>query len=277
MPRRQLIALAAGLLLLAAWEWSGADLALSAWAGGAAGFPLRQHVLLRAVLHDGGRLLALVVLALLVADAAHPLVAGPTRSERRLGLLLVVVAAVAVPALKRYSATSCPWDLAAFGGSVPYVPHWRLGPIDGGPGHCFPSGHAVSAFAFLGVGFAWQRSRPMLARAWWIGVGVCGVLFGAAQLLRGAHYLSHTLWSAWLCWAIAAGGWAAAAAARRSTADHAARDACAATAERRGMVGMVVSAGMDHQRTLRDLGELRQPRGEHRLHGGAVGRDIKRR
>lgn len=248
MPRRPLITLAAGLLVLAAWEWSGWDLALSAWAGGAAGFPLREHVLLRDLLHDGGRALALVVLVLLVVDAIHPLVAGPTRRERWIGVALVLVAAIAVPALKRLSATSCPWDLAVFGGTLPYVPHWRLGVIDGGPGHCFPSGHAVSAFAFLGVAFAWQRARPGLARAWQVGVVVFGVLFGAAQLLRGAHHLSHALWSAWLCGAIAAGGWAVfAAAARRSAADHAAGDAGAAAAERGGVVGVVVPAGMDHQ------------------------------
>lgn len=247
MPRRTLIGLFAGLLLLAAWEWSGGDLALSTWAGGTAGFPLRSHVLLRDVLHDGGRLLALALLLLLVADAIRPLVAGPTRRERWVGVALVLVAVVAVPALKRLSATSCPWDLAAFGGTVPYVPHWRLGVVDGGPGHCFPSGHAVSAFAFLGVAIAWQRSRPRLARAWSIGVLVLGTLFGAAQLLRGAHYLSHTLWSAWLCWAIAVGGWAIASPARRSAADHAAGDAGAAAAERRRVVGVVVPARVDHQ------------------------------
>ncbi len=208
MSRRTLIGLVAGLLVLAAWEAGGLDLALSAWAGGAAGFPLRQHLLTRTVLHDGGRWLALAVLAALVADAIRPIVAGPTPNERRLGVLIVVVALLAVPALKRFSATSCPWDLAAFGGTWPYVPHWRLGSTDGGPGHCFPSGHAVSAFAFLGAAFAWQRSRPGLARAWMLGVVAFGLLFGAAQLLRGAHYLSHTLWSAWLCWAVAAGGWA---------------------------------------------------------------------
>ena len=32
-----------------------------------------------------------------------------------------------------------------------------------------------------------------------------GLLLGWAQQLRGAHYLSHTLWSAWICWAT---GWA---------------------------------------------------------------------
>lgn len=31
---------------------------------------------------------------------------------------------------------------------------------------------------------------------------VVGTLFGWAQMARGAHYPSHTLWSAWLCWLV---------------------------------------------------------------------------
>jgi membrane-associated PAP2 superfamily phosphatase len=33
---------------------------------------------------------------------------------------------------------------------------------------------------------------------------VLGALFGWAQLARGAHFASHTLWSAWLCWIVGA-------------------------------------------------------------------------
>ena len=40
--------------------------------------------------------------------------------------------------------------------------------------------------------------------AWLALVLATGFAFGTAQLLRGAHYPSHTLWSAWLCWAICA-------------------------------------------------------------------------
>lgn len=27
-----------------------------------------------------------------------------------------------------------------------------------------------------------------------------GLVFGIGQQLRGAHFLSHDLWTAWLCW-----------------------------------------------------------------------------
>jgi membrane-associated PAP2 superfamily phosphatase len=94
--------------------------------------------------------------------------------------------------------------LAEFGGAARHLSHWRWGVADGGPGHCFPSGHAVSAFAFFGLYFLWRghdagRARILL----WAVLGV-GLLFGSAQLVRGAHYPSHTLWTAWLCWTISA-------------------------------------------------------------------------
>jgi membrane-associated PAP2 superfamily phosphatase len=43
--------------------------------------------------------------------------------------------------------------------------------------------------------------RPAL----WLAGGAAGrAAFGGAQYLRGAHYPSHTLWTAWLCWVLSA-------------------------------------------------------------------------
>lgn len=196
--------LLAGLLLLAGWEASGWDLVVSGWFADAHGFRWRDEPLARDVLHDGGRWAAAAVLALLVVDALRPLVAGPSRRVRWLGVALVLLPLAVVPTLKRFSSTSCPWDLQVFGGTLPYVPHWLPGVSDGGGGHCFPSGHAVAAFALWGVVFAWRDAHPGLARAWFVAVALVGLAFGWAQLARGAHFVSHTLWSAWLCAALAA-------------------------------------------------------------------------
>ena len=32
-----------------------------------------------------------------------------------------------------------------------------------------------------------------------------GVVYGVGQMLRGAHYPSHTMWTAWICWAVTVG------------------------------------------------------------------------
>jgi membrane-associated PAP2 superfamily phosphatase len=50
--------------------------------------------------------------------------------------------------------------------------------------------------------FAFMHSQPDLARnLLQIGV-VMGVLMGMVQVMRGAHFLSHVLWSGWLVWAV---------------------------------------------------------------------------
>lgn len=203
--RRDLTLAALGLVLLLAWDFSGLDLAVLRLFGNAQGFAWRSHWLTRDVLHEGGRLLAWLAFFVLCLDLRFTFLSGPSRRERAWGVAATLACLVAIPTLKRFSATSCPWDLAEFGGRADYVSHWAMGLSDGGPGHCFPSGHAVAAFAFLSPYFLLRAHRPVAARRWLIGVLLVGAAFGAAQLARGAHPPSHTLWSAWLCWVICAG------------------------------------------------------------------------
>jgi len=203
VSRRDLLLLAGALVLLAAWELSGWDLKLIRFFGDATGFGWRDHWLTSRVLHEGGRWLAGAILAVLAWDAISPLGGGPSRRERRYWLGVVIVTLVLVPTIKRFTSTSCPWDLAEFGGAVAYVPHWLPFVRDGGPGHCFPSGHSVSAFAFLGTYFLWRAHSRRVARAVLAATVVLGIAYSWAQMARGAHFASHGLWSAWLCWAMA--------------------------------------------------------------------------
>lgn len=206
LARRDLRLLLVSLALVLAWEWSGLDRPASALFGSAQGFAWRDSAWASGLLHDGGRLLAGLVLALLVLDTVRPWLSGPSRAERAWTLAVVLLSIIAVPALKRLSGTSCPWDWAVFGGTAERLPHWQFWRSDGGPGHCFPSGHAVSAFGFIGLFHLWRGHRPVLARALLGAVLSFGLLFGGAQLVRGAHAVSHTLWSAWLCLLLASAG-----------------------------------------------------------------------
>jgi membrane-associated PAP2 superfamily phosphatase len=45
--------------------------------------------------------------------------------------------------------------------------------------------------------------NQIIARRWLITVLAFGVWAGFAQQVRGARFLSHTLWTAWICYAIA--------------------------------------------------------------------------
>ena len=177
--RCDLLVTSLALACLLAWDASGWDLALTHWYGTAAGFGWRDAWLTRSLLHDGGRLFAWGALGLLVVDACHPLLPGPKRIERWHWIGVMLAGVLLVPSIKRVTTTSCPWDLAEFGGVASYVSHWQIGVSDGGPGHCFPSGHAVAAFSFFGIYFLWREHRPRLAGCFLAIVLLAGSVFGA--------------------------------------------------------------------------------------------------
>ena len=71
MPRRHVIVAGLGLIGLVAWECTGWDITVSALYGGANGFAWRDLVLMRGVLHTGGRGLAALLLLLLMLSLIH--------------------------------------------------------------------------------------------------------------------------------------------------------------------------------------------------------------
>jgi len=209
VPRAPWAPLLAALLAVLAWDASGLDLTLAQLSGGAAGFVWRDHVLLSNVLHSGARAVGWGVLLACTALAVWPL--GPLKAlsarERGGWVGSIWLALLVVVLLKGLSRTSCPWDLEVFGGSAQHLSHWAWGSTDGGPGHCFPAGHASTGFAFVAGAFWLTPHRPPLARRWWVAAVAAGTVLGVAQQLRGAHFMSHTLWTAWLCWAVGAVSW----------------------------------------------------------------------
>ena len=204
--RRLLLLTAVAALALLAWDASGLDMAVAGWAGGPDGFAWRRHWLLSGLMHDGMRLLAWALALALCLGVWWPW--GPLRAlpvSRRLQLAAgVLVATAVVSLLKSVSPASCPWDLAAFGGVARPVSHWAWWSAPAGAaGHCFPAGHASAGFAFVSGYFAFRPHAPALARRWLLAALGAGLLLGLAQQWRGAHFMSHTLWSAWACWCTA--------------------------------------------------------------------------
>ena len=161
-------------------------------------FPLKDSLLLEWLNH---RLLKYA----LIAGCGWLALRAVRRRDARLGCAVVamLLATLAVSWLKAHSLHSCPWDLQPFGGTAEMF--GLFGPVAAipGPGHCFPGGHASSGFAVMALFFhAWPDNRR---RAWgWLAGGAAlGLLMGLGQMLRGAHFLSHNLWSAWVVWLVA--------------------------------------------------------------------------
>jgi membrane-associated PAP2 superfamily phosphatase len=190
--------------LAVGWDASGLDLPLAHLAGSATGFPWRDSWLLATVAHEGGRRVAWLLALVLCLSVWWPV--GPLarigQGERLQLAVSVLLGALAVSLLKAASHTSCPWELADFGGLAQYASHWSTR-ADGGAGHCFPAGHASSGFSFVSGYFAFRALDRRLAWRWLAAALAAGILLGLAQQWRGAHFMSHTLWTAVVCWGVA--------------------------------------------------------------------------
>ena len=190
-------------VLLVLWDATGFDLPLARWSGSPQGFALRQQPLFVLLSHELPRMAGAALLLALRVGVFKPwgFLCRLAPGERWQLWLSIAGGALAITVLKRLNHTSCPWDLAEFGGVARHVSHWLWGVRDGGAGHCFPAGHASTAFAYLAGWFVLRRSAPRAAGRWLLGALLAGMLLGLAQQMRGAHYMSHTLWTAWICWA----------------------------------------------------------------------------
>lgn len=159
-----------------------------------------NHVILKTALSA----LAALIVMLALRDWVRPC-KGWTIS-RRLGIRVVAMSAVLVPSsislLKQLSSSHCPWDLQRYGGPEPYIRLLEWMPAGIHPGHCMPGGHASSALWLVSIAsFWWPHSRRKgIAVA--LGMLVFGIMVGWMQQLRGAHFLTHTLWSAWIACAM---------------------------------------------------------------------------
>ncbi len=123
--------------------------------------------------------------------------------QRPVGYLLVslVVSIGIVGILKTVTNVDCPWDLSAFGGRFPYLGLFEDRPDALRQARCFPAAHASSGYALLALYFALRERSQVLARAGLASGITIGLIFGIAQQSRGAHFISHDLWSAFLVWA----------------------------------------------------------------------------
>ena len=94
--------------------------------------------------------------------------------------------------LKSQSGHACPWNMthATASGFV-----WDFSAIKG---HCFPGGHASTGFALMTGFFVYRLVQPI--RAWfYLLAGIAlGMMMGWGQMMRGAHFLSHNLWTGWI-------------------------------------------------------------------------------
>ncbi len=167
---------------------------------------LKDNWILSSVIHNGGRELSVMLalgcnLAFLLSFVMDSL-----RPSRNLWAYLAcapILAAGVVSLGKQLSGVACPWSLQLLGGERPYVPLVQQ-LFSPGEGACFPAGHASAGYAWFALYFVAAEYWPKSRRHILMMVSLLGLVFGFAQQLRGAHFLSHDLWSLVICWSVCA-------------------------------------------------------------------------
>lgn len=97
---------------------------------------------------------------------------------------------------KSQSRHDCPWNML-HPTATGYF--WDFSATQG---HCFPGGHASTGFALMTGYFVYRLSQPKRAYFYLVAGFSIGFILGWGQMMRGAHFLSHNLWTAWYVFAL---------------------------------------------------------------------------
>ena len=205
---------------------SGADFWLADFwyqlQGGA--WTLQRHWFFDGLMHQGVRQLnQLLVLALVVYyfylrwrnrqrqssalfhQQLHHQQHQQLQHQRAVGVLLqsVLYSLAAVAILKRLLPMDCPWDLTRFGGERQFTGLLTVWPQNQSATACFPAGHASIGYSWLALYFFCRPFGQRQARIALLLALMAGVVLGLVQQIRGAHFLSHDIATASLCWTLA--------------------------------------------------------------------------
>ncbi|TCS37968.1 membrane-associated PAP2 superfamily phosphatase [Paucimonas lemoignei] len=165
-------------------------------------FPWRSDPFMQTVMHDGLKMIVVAVGVVVFGGFVLTYIIPQWRHHRRpLIWMLVAIAGSTelVSLLKHVSGMHCPWDLAEYGGYAPFERLFEHMPVTGG-GRCFPGGHASGGFSLMAFYFGLRHVHARRAQIGLVVALALGMAMGWAQMIRGAHFLSHNVWSAWVVW-----------------------------------------------------------------------------
>jgi membrane-associated PAP2 superfamily phosphatase len=193
------------ILLALLFELSDLDLAISDrfYDFQTGKWPARDSWWAEQLIHRGGRKLILLVAIGALAAWGISFLQEKLRPWRRAALYLALAIGLGTGLVALGKATinrHCPWDYDRYGGPVPYSRLFGPSPPGCKEGNCFPAGHASGGFSLMSgyfIFYSHNRRRALggLLLGLWL-----GALFGFAQVARGAHFVSHNLWTAAVCW-----------------------------------------------------------------------------
>ena len=158
--------------------------------------------------YDGPKILIILAGLGILALAAMPQKWRPRLPLAKIGrkhLWIAFLTIGTVPAvigqMKASTNIFCPSDIRRYGGEMPYVRVVESYPENDIPerrGRCFPAGHASGGFALVALmGLALSRRGQRLGLT--LGMSF-GWAMGLYQMMKGSHYLGHTVITMLLAW-----------------------------------------------------------------------------
>lgn len=199
-----------GLLFAYLGRYSHLDLRMADWMYNAPEqtFPWKDSWFAAVFMHKWVKYffigIGLAMINLMIVDywKSFGLLTGDVRRKTAVVVMSFIAVPLVVSLIKSQSIHHCPWDIQRYGGLAPYLRLFDSLPDEVKAGHCFPGGHASSGLWLAAFAVFCLPNRPRMAFVMFA-IGLFpGLALGWVQQLRGAHFLSHTLWSAWVAGAV---------------------------------------------------------------------------
>jgi membrane-associated PAP2 superfamily phosphatase len=201
-----LLLIISALVILAIGQYTNIDLIIEDYYYNDAlkTFPWRESWFARDLMHGYVKRILVnsgyVLYPFLLFDIFKPI--QKLKPMLRMRLRFVALSSILIPLIIRgsqnFSVFHCPWSIDRYGGTQPFVRLLEHMPAGVKISHCFPAAHATVGLWLASLCIFWLPQNPKIASGvFFSGLGV-GLFMGWVQQMRGAHFLFHTLWSAWL-------------------------------------------------------------------------------
>ncbi len=173
---------------------------ITPWVAADGSFPLRQNWWLTSVAHEMVKYVIIALVVVFITQFFASFYRPKWQHYRWTSgyiLLAMLISSSLIGVLKANSVHACPWNLTqpTAAGFV-----W-LSHLDK-PGKCFPGGHSAAGFSLIALFFAYLGEKGRRAYFYLAAGIILGFGMGWTQMMRGAHFLSHNLWTLWFTWLV---------------------------------------------------------------------------
>lgn len=170
------------------------------WMANNGTFPYRENWWLTTIAHQWVKYFILTVVLVYLIQFVGGFFITSWRAQRWVSgyvVLAMLCSSSLIGILKSMSEHACPWSLAQ---PSSYGSMWLSHTIN--MGKCFPGGHASAGFGLIALFFAYHLQAPKKAWLYLLAALILGSGMGWTQMMRGAHFLSHNLWTLWFTWLV---------------------------------------------------------------------------